>query len=86
MCPRVEGTCFLGCARFLPWASEHREGLEFVAFVAALDTFTRMMQRMSGREDGVVDGLFTFSRPVTGGYYGCPPMDGERLDLGLLLD
>jgi hypothetical protein len=27
---------------------------------------------------GVVDGLFTFSRPVTGGYYWCPPLDLYR--------
>jgi putative iron-dependent peroxidase len=28
-----------------------------------------------------VDGLFTFSRPVTGGYYWCPPVARGRLDL-----
>jgi len=72
--------------RSMPWAGVETEGLEFVAFVDALDKFTRMMRRMAGLEDGIVDGLFSFSRPVTGAYYWCPPAAGGRLDLGLLLD
>jgi putative iron-dependent peroxidase len=32
-------------------------------------------------EDGIVDGLFGFTRPVTGGYYWCPPHNGGRVDL-----
>jgi putative iron-dependent peroxidase len=39
---------------------------------------------MLGLEDGTVDALFSFSRPVTGGYYWCPPVAGERVDLGYL--
>ncbi|MBS1138382.1 MAG: Dyp-type peroxidase, partial [Proteobacteria bacterium] len=27
------------------------------------------------------DALFSFSRPVTGGYYWCPPLTGGMLDL-----
>jgi putative iron-dependent peroxidase len=72
--------------RSMPWAGKDKEGLEFVAFVASLDTFTRMMRRMAGGEDGIVDGLFSFSRPVTGGFYWCPPVVGGRLDLSFLLD
>ena len=70
--------------RSMPWAGIDKEGLEFVAFVAQLDAFTRMMRRMAGREDGIVDGLFSFSRPVTGGFYWCPPVSGDRLDLRFL--
>jgi putative iron-dependent peroxidase len=70
--------------RSMPWAGADREGLEFVAFVASLDAFTRMMRRMAGREDGIVDGLFAFSRPVTGGFYWCPPIASGRLDLSAL--
>ena len=40
---------------------------------------------MSGLEDGVVDALYRFSRPLTGGYYWCPPMTEQGLDLRLLL-
>jgi putative iron-dependent peroxidase len=72
--------------RSMPWAGIEKEGLEFVAFVASLDAFTRMMRRMAGREDGIVDGLFSFSRPITGGFYWCPPLRDQRLDLRFLLD
>lgn len=72
--------------RSMPWAGVDAEGLEFVAFVNSLDKFTRMMRRMAGLEDGIVDGLFSFSRPVTGGYYWCPPMTAGRLDLTVLFD
>jgi putative iron-dependent peroxidase len=68
----------------MPWANATQEGLEFVAQVNSLDVFETMMKRMVGREDGIVDGLFTFSRPVTGGYYWCPPIAKERLDLSAL--
>lgn len=71
--------------RSMPWAGIDKEGLEFVAFVDTLDKFTRMMRRMAGCEDGIVDGLFSFSRPVTGGFYWCPPASGGRLDLSFLL-
>jgi putative iron-dependent peroxidase len=72
--------------RSMPWAGVDKEGLEFVAFVASPDTFTRMMRRMAGLDDGIVDGLFSFSRPVTGGFYWCPPVRDGRLDLRYLLD
>jgi putative iron-dependent peroxidase len=36
---------------------------------------------MTGSEDGISDALFTFTRPVTGAYFWCPPMDRGRLDL-----
>jgi putative iron-dependent peroxidase len=72
--------------RSMPWAGAYEEGLEFVSFVASLDAFERMMRRMAGLEDGIVDALFTFSRAVTGGYYWCPPVQGGKLDLSALLD
>ena len=71
--------------RSMPWAGAEKEGLEFVAFVSALDKYTRMMRRMAGLEDGIVDGLFKFSRPVTGGFYWCPPRAAGKLDLSFLL-
>jgi putative iron-dependent peroxidase len=39
---------------------------------------------MSGLEDGIVDGLYRMSRPITGGYYWCPPLQEGRLDLRAL--
>lgn len=70
--------------RSMPWASAMQEGLEFIAFVESLSRFDIMMRRMAGLHDGIVDGLFTFSRPVTGGYYWCPPVEKGKLDLAAL--
>lgn len=70
--------------RSMPWASGDEEGLLFISFVESLDRFERMMRRMVGLDDGIVDGLFTFSRPTSGGYYWCPPVAGARLDLRAL--
>lgn len=67
--------------RSMPWASGDEQGLEFVAFGASLDRFERVMRRMTGESDGIVDGLFSFSRPVSGGYYWCPPLAAGKLDL-----
>jgi len=71
--------------RSMPFASGNLQGLEFISYVAELDTFERMMRRMAGLDaDGISDALFRFSRPVTGGYYWCPAVRGGRPDLRLL--
>ena len=71
--------------RSMPFVSGKENGLEFISYVARLDTFEVMMRRMAGLDkDGIADALFTFSRPVTGGYYWCPPLKGGRLDLRVL--
>jgi len=56
-------------------------GLYFLAFGESLDRFERVLQRMVGCEDGIVDGLFAFTRPVTGGYFWCPPQRNGRIVL-----
>jgi porphyrinogen peroxidase len=56
--------------RSMPWASGDEEGLLFIAFVESLDRFERMMRRMVGLDDGIVDGVFTFSRATSGGTSG----------------
>jgi porphyrinogen peroxidase len=67
--------------RSMPWADARQAGLVFVAFGASLDAFEAQLKRMAGAEDGTVDALFTFTRPVTGAFYWCPPVRGKRLDL-----
>jgi hypothetical protein len=42
------------------------------------------MRRMLGMDDGISDGLFRFSRPLTGCYFWCPPVCGGKLDLTVL--
>lgn len=71
--------------RSMPFVHGPSMGLEFISYVATLDTFEVMMRRMAGLDaDGIADALFTFSRPVTGGYYWCPPVRDGRPDLRLL--
>ncbi|MFC1791822.1 Dyp-type peroxidase, partial [Gemmatimonadota bacterium] len=70
--------------RSMPWAEADSEGLVFVAFGGTLDAFEAQLTRMSGLEDGVVDALFRFSRPVTGAYFWCPPVKDGRLNLGVV--
>jgi putative iron-dependent peroxidase len=67
--------------RSMPWADATRAGLVFVAFGQSLDAFEAQLKRMAGAEDGTVDALFTFTRPVTGAYYWCPPVRKGRIDL-----
>lgn len=68
----------------MPWADPDGEGLVFVSFGRTLDAFEAQLTRMVGLEDGIVDGLFRFSRPVSGGYYWCPSVHGGKLDLRAL--
>ena len=65
--------------RSMPWSEGGKHGLYFIAFGRDLDRFERVLRRMVGLDDGVVDGLFAFTRPLTGGYYWCPPVDGGKL-------
>lgn len=70
--------------RSMPWADEFAAGLNFVAFGKSFDAFEAQLVRMTGAEDGIVDALFTFTRPVSGAYFWCPPLKSGRLDLSLL--
>jgi putative iron-dependent peroxidase len=70
--------------RSMPWADEHRAGLVFVAFGKSFDAYDALLRRMVGAEDGIPDALFAISRPVSGGYFWCPPLEKGRLDLRAL--
>jgi putative iron-dependent peroxidase len=70
--------------RSMPFANPDGEGLMFVAFGKTFDAFEVQLRRMVGLEDGVADGLFQFSKPVTGGYYWCPPVKDGRLNLAAI--
>lgn len=71
--------------RSMPWADAMRAGLVFVAFGLDFDAFEAQLRRMRGAEDGIVDALFRFTRPITGSYFWCPPVTRGRLDLSALL-
>ena len=70
--------------RSMPWSDALRCGLVFVAFGHSFDAFEAQWRRMCGLEDGIVDALFRFTRPIGGAYFWCPPMHGGRLDLRAL--
>ena len=60
--------------RSMPWSAGREAGLVFLAFGKSFDAYEALLHRMTGRDDGVVDALFSISRPRTGGYYWCPPL------------
>lgn len=70
--------------RSMPWTEGARAGLMFVAFGHSFAAFDAVMQRMLGLEDGVTDALFTFTKPLTGAYFWCPPMGAKSLDLSAI--
>ncbi len=67
--------------RSMPWRDVRGAGLVFLSFSATLDPFEAQLRRMVGLDDGIVDALFSFTRPVTGGVWWCPPVREGRLDL-----
>lgn len=67
--------------RSMPWAHGSRHGLVFLAFGHSFDAFEALLRRMLGHDDGVVDALFGFTRPETGGYYWCAPAASGALEL-----
>lgn len=70
--------------RSMPWTDGREAGLMFAAFGCSLDAFEAQMRRMAGLEDGIVDALFSISKPISGATFWCPPMDAGRLDLRAL--
>ena len=70
--------------RSMPWAEGMSAGLVFVAFSHSFDAFEAILNRMLGNEDSISDAMFTFTRPINGAYFWCPPMKAGRLDLSIL--
>lgn len=67
--------------RSMPWTEGQEAGLVFVAFGHTAQAFAAQLRRMAGVEDGIADALFRFTKPVTGGYFWCPPMRNGRIAL-----
>lgn len=70
--------------RSMPWTDGTRNGLVFLSFGHSLDMFNAQMRRMAGLEDGITDALFTFTTPVRGAAFWCPPVTDGHLDLSAL--
>lgn len=65
--------------RSSPWRDGDDCGLMFVAFGSSFYAFEAQMKRMMGLDDDIVDGVFTYSKALTGGYYWCPPVGVDGL-------
>ena len=70
--------------RSMPWVAGADAGLVFLAFGKSFDAFEAQLRRMTGHDDGITDALFRFTRPLTGGYYWCPPQGTVGIDLRAL--
>ena len=70
--------------RSMPWSDRDGAGLMFVAFGKSFDAFEALLRRMTGQEDGILDNLFRFTRPVSGSYFWCPPVAGGALQLAAI--
>lgn len=70
--------------RSMPWVAGVDAGLVFLAFGKSFDAYEALLRRMTGYDDGISDALFSFTRPLTSGYYWCPPMAGKVIDLSAL--
>ena len=60
-------------------------GLVFQSFAYTTESFNKIMAKMVGEEDGIVDALFSFTRPITGAFFWCPPMKDGQPDLSSIL-
>jgi putative iron-dependent peroxidase len=70
--------------RSMPWSEQSKAGFHFVAFATSFYAFEAQLRRMCGAEDGIVDGLFSFTKPVSGAYFWCPAMREGRPDLTVI--
>lgn len=70
--------------RSMPWADGDSAGLAFVSFAHSLQPFEAILDRMLGKEDGVTDALFEFTRPISSASFWCPPVSQGRLNLKAL--
>jgi len=71
--------------RSMAYGDGEKAGLMFLAFAGTTESFKRIIAKMVGEEDGIVDNLFTFTRPLTGAFFWCPPMKAGRFDLSSIV-
>lgn len=66
--------------RSMPWVNEKFEGgLMFSSFASSFYPFEAQFNRMSGNEDGIVDGLFKFSKILYTSFFFTPPFVQGKL-------
>jgi len=70
--------------RSMPWSEGMHAGLMFISYGHSFDAFEAILNRMIGKDDGIVDSLFKFTKPISGSYFWCPPAKDGKLDLSFL--
>ncbi len=71
--------------RSMPWSDDNLNGgFMFSAFATSFRPFNLQMASMLGESDGVIDGVFKFSKIMNTSYLWCPPFKTGRLDVSLL--
>ncbi|RTK95314.1 MAG: Dyp-type peroxidase [Neisseriaceae bacterium] len=69
----------------MPWSDDKLNGgLMFSSFGHSFRAFNLQMSSMLGIDDGIIDGVFKFSKIMNTNYLWCPPMSNGVLDLSLL--
>jgi putative iron-dependent peroxidase len=68
----------------MPWADDILNGgFMFSGFATSFRSFNLQMGNMLGGSDGIVDGVFKFSRIIETSYLWCPPFKTGKLNLSL---
>ncbi|WP_119344368.1 Dyp-type peroxidase [Facilibium subflavum] len=71
--------------RSMPWIDDKLQGgLMFSCFARSFYPFEVQFNRMTGEDDGVVDGVFKFSKIKHTTFLWCPPFFKGKLDLSFL--
>jgi porphyrinogen peroxidase len=76
-----DGSQGFSLRRSMPWSDATDSGLLFAAFGKSFEAFELQLARMVGADDGLTDALFNLSKPVTGSYFWCPPVDNGQIKI-----
>ncbi|GAB4223877.1 MAG: Dyp-type peroxidase [Francisella sp.] len=69
----------------MPWSDDNLNGgLMFSGFATSFRSFNLQMANMLGVNDGIIDGVFKFSKIIETSYLWCPPFKKGKLDISLL--
>lgn len=70
----------------MPWSDDNLNGgFMFSGFATSFRSFNLQMGNMLGGSDGIVDGVFKFSKIIETSYLWCSPFKKGRLDLSSLI-
>ncbi|ALB02256.1 peroxidase [Francisella persica ATCC VR-331] len=69
----------------MPWSDDQlKGGFMFSGFAPSFRSFNLQMGNMLGGSDGIIDGVFKFSKIIETSYLWCPPFKKGKLDISLL--